>query len=130
MEFDWSTDVSANSEGEGRGGVTRDLHISTGAGGPDHTDPPGELDPLASSRLHFRELCSVSGLLNLGAYLIVPGIVLCLLGPLKFVGCVAFQDWLDCIVIFLGNTGGLRGVVRALLAHHPEKLPISQEVTT
>ena len=72
--------------------MTRYLHISTGAGGPDHTDPSGELDPLASSRLHFWELCSVSGLLNLGAYLIVPGIVNCLLGPLEIVGCLAFLD--------------------------------------
>ena len=115
--------------------MTQDLHIiSTGAGGPDHTDPPGKLDPLASSRLHFWELClySVSRLLNpLGACLIVPGTVNCLLGLtsivmlLEIAGCLVT---LDCFIIFLGNAGGLMGVWRALLAHHPEKLSVSQEV--
>ena len=116
--------------------MTRDLHIiSTGAEGPDHVDFPGELDPPASSRLHFWELClySVSRLLNpLGACLIVPGTVDCLLGLtsivmlLEIAGCLVT---VDCFIILLGNAGGLRGVWRALLAHHPEKLSISQEVS-
>ena len=72
----------------------------------------------------------------LGLYVAVslPGTNVCLVGPTNAVSCPGIIRYLlglltvNCIVSFLGNTGGLRGVWRAaLLAHHPQKPSVSEK---